>query len=242
MNPRVGIGYEVDCRDTKNRVGFELGGEVLKVAAGIRTNTRAGERRPLGNVPNILFTPWEHVVRPEAVALAATERTLALDYVHLPPLDEAEAVLARWRRAVEEGRAGLAQDWQLRVAVKMEAWARRLVAAVRAGGAVFELRVQAIRIGEAVVAGMNVETFFETGLEIRERSPFADTFVLGYTNGSMAYLPRQEDQPEGGWNLHERYALPDWIPQFYPGQVTALHPESERRAREGTLALLHELI
>jgi neutral ceramidase len=242
MNPRVGIGYEVDCRDTKNRVGFELGGEVLKVAAGIRTNTRAGERRPLGNVPNILFTPWEHVVRPEAVALAATERTILLDYLALPPLDEAEAVLAQWRRAVEEGRAGLAQDWQLRVAVKMEAWARRLVAAVRAGGAVFELGVQAIRIGEAVVAGMNVETFFETGLEIRERSPFADTFVLGYTNGSMAYLPRQEDQPEGGWNLHERYALPDWIPQFYPGQVTALHPESERRAREGTLALLHELI
>ena len=61
INPRVGIGYEVDCRDTKNRVGLELGGEALKVAARIRTNTRAGERRPLGNVPNILFTPWEPV-------------------------------------------------------------------------------------------------------------------------------------------------------------------------------------
>ena len=34
VNPRVGIGYEVDCRDTKNRVGLELGGEALKVAAG----------------------------------------------------------------------------------------------------------------------------------------------------------------------------------------------------------------
>ena len=61
INPRVGIGYEVDCRDTKNRVGLELGGEALKIAARIRTNTRAGERRPLGNVPNILFTPWEPV-------------------------------------------------------------------------------------------------------------------------------------------------------------------------------------
>ena len=61
INPRVGIGYEIDCRDTKNRVGLELGGEALKVAAGIRTNTKAGERRPLGNVPNILFTPWEPV-------------------------------------------------------------------------------------------------------------------------------------------------------------------------------------
>ena len=61
VNPRVGIGYEVDCSDTKNRVGLELGGEALRVAARIRTNRRAGERRPLGNVPNILFTPWEPV-------------------------------------------------------------------------------------------------------------------------------------------------------------------------------------
>jgi hypothetical protein len=35
---------------------MELGGEVLKVAAGIRTNTREGTRRPLGTVPNILFS------------------------------------------------------------------------------------------------------------------------------------------------------------------------------------------
>jgi hypothetical protein len=46
---------------------------------------------------------------------------------------------------------------------------------------------------------------------------------------------------EGGWRLGERYALPDWIPQIYPGQVTALHPDSERRALEGTLALIREL-
>jgi hypothetical protein len=241
VNPRVGIGYEVDCRDTKNRVGLELGGEALMVAAGIRTNTRAGERRPLGNVANILFTPWERVADPAAVTLAAAETTVTLDYVDLPPLEDAEAILGTWRAAVEDGRAGRTQEWELRVAVKMEAWARRLVDAVQARGASFDLRLQAIRVGDIVLAGMNVEAFFETCLEIRRRSPFPDTFVLGYTNGSMAYLPRAEDQPEGGWQLGERYALPDWIPQFYPGQVTALHPDSERRALEGTVALISEL-
>ena len=73
INPRVGIGYEVDCRDTKNRVGLELGGEALKIAAGIRTNTHAGQRRPLGNVPNILFTPWEPVHGNTCTHLAAAE-------------------------------------------------------------------------------------------------------------------------------------------------------------------------
>src|SRR2546429_130948 len=49
INPRFGIGYEVDCRDTKNRVGMVLGGEALKVAASIRTNLRPGARKPIGN-------------------------------------------------------------------------------------------------------------------------------------------------------------------------------------------------
>ena len=123
----------------------------------------------------------------------------------------------------------------------MEAWAKRLLAAVEAGGATFDLGLHAIRVNDIMIAGMNVETFFETGLGIRDRSPLPDTFVLGYTNGSMAYLPRAEDHPEGGWKLDERYALPDQIPQFYPGQVTALHPDSEQRALEGTLALIRQL-
>ena len=136
---------------------------------------------------------------------------------------------------------GRTQEWELRWPSRWRPGRGGCSAATRAGGATFDLTLQAIRVGDTVVAGMNVETFFETGLEIRERSPLPDTFVLGYTNGSMAYLPRAEDQPEGGWRLGERYALPDWIPQFYPGQVTALHPDSERRALEGTLALIREL-
>ena len=242
VNPRVGIGYEVDCRDTKNRVGLELGGEALQVAARIRTNTRAGARRPLGNVPNILFTPWAPVDDPRTCThLAAAETTVTLDYAELPSLAEAREHVARWEAAVEDGRAGRTLDWELRVAVKMEAWAKRLFAAVEAGGATFDLGLHAIRVNDIMIAGMNVETFFETGLGIRDRSPLPDTFVLGYTNGSMAYLPRAEDQPEGGWKLDERYALPDQIPQFYPGQVTALHPDSEQRALEGTLALIRQL-
>ena len=103
VNPRVGIGYEVDCRDTKNRVGLELGGEALQVAARIRTNTRAGARRPLGNVPNILFTPWEPVDDPRTCThLAAAETTVTLDYDVLPSLERAREILAHWQRSREE--------------------------------------------------------------------------------------------------------------------------------------------
>ena len=87
---------------------------------------------------------------------------------------------------------------------------------------------------------MNVETFFETGLEIRARSPLADTFVLGYTNGVVSYLPRAEDYPEGGWKLDASYAVPDLIPQAWALPV-ALAPDSEQRAVEGSLELIRQL-
>jgi hypothetical protein len=240
INPRAGMGFEVDCRDTKKRVGLELGGEVAAVAAGIRTATRPGERRPLGNVPNILFTPWEPVDGPTHTTLAADEATVPLDYVDLPGVDEAEEILAGWQATLEERRAGDAQEWEVRVAEKYEDWARLLVEASHRGEASCDLFLQAIRVGDIAIAGMNAELFFESGLEIRDRSPFPDTLALGYTNGTIGYLPRAEDHPVGGWDLRATYAVPDLIFQVHPHPV-ALHPNSERRAVEASVALLRRL-
>ena len=62
INPRAGMGFEVDCRDTKERVGAGARRRGRQGGRGHpHRDTRAGERRPLGNVPNILFTPWERV-------------------------------------------------------------------------------------------------------------------------------------------------------------------------------------
>jgi neutral ceramidase len=240
VNPRAGMGFEVDCRDTKTRVGLELGGEALKVAAAIRTNTTAGERRPLGNVPNILFTPWEPVEDRPAPQLAAEDAAVELDYVDLPPVDEARAILAARQSALAELRARGEDGWEVRVAEKVEDWARLLVEAAQLDEPTCSLFVQAIRVGDVAIAGMNAELFFESGLDLRARSPFADTFALGYTNGTIGYLPRAEDHPAGGWKLGANYAVPDLIFQVHPHPV-ALHPDSERRAVEGTLALLRTL-
>jgi hypothetical protein len=63
---------------------------------------------------------------------------------------------------------------------------------------------------------------------------------LGYTNGSSSYLPRAADYPEGGWRLDTGYALPDMMFQGYL-LPTALHPDSEQRAVDGTLDLIRTL-
>ena len=234
------MGLEIDCRETKNRVGLELGGEVVRVAAGIRTNTRAGERRPLGNIPNILFTPREPVTGDTCTYLGAAETTAQLEYVPLPPLDEAHGFLVHWQRALEERLARDAQEWEIRVAEKYEDWARLLVETVERGQAACDLFIQAIRVNDIVITGMNAEMFFETGLEIRARSPFPDTFALGYANGTIGYLPRAQDYPPGGWAIDAAYAVPDLIFQVHPHPV-ALHPASEQRAVDATLTLIRRL-
>jgi hypothetical protein len=220
---------------------MELGGEVLKVAAKIRTNSHAGARRPLGGIPNILFTPWEPTQGNECFYLGGVEETVPLDYVELPSLAEAEETAARWQQTLDDLTRDNGPEWQIRVASKSARWAKILLEAVRNGEATFDLQLQALRVNDIMITGMNVETFFETGLYIKAHSPFQDTFVLGYTNGSMAYLPRAEDYPEGGWKLNESYALPDQLPQFYPFQVIALRPDSEQRAIDGTLKLIKQL-
>jgi len=241
INPAVGMGYEIDCRDTKNRVGITLGGEALKVATNIRTHVRPGARKPLGNVPNILFTPWEAVIGDTCTYLGATEQVVPLEYIALPSLQEAEAILARWQQTLDERRQRDAQEWEVRVAEKYEHWARVLVDAVKHGHPTCELYVQVLRVNDSVIAGMNAEVFFETGLTIKAQSPFTDTFVLGYTNGTIGYMPRAEDYPQGGWKLDASYAVPDLIFQVHP-QPVALHPDSEQRAVNGTVSLIKQLV
>ena len=148
--------------------------------------------------------------------------------------------LPSWQATLEERRAGDAQEWKVRVAEKYEDWARLLLEAAGRGEATCDLFLQAIRVDDVIIAGMNAELFFETGLEIRARSPFPDTFALGYTNGTIGYLPRAEDHPPGGWDVHATYAVPDLIFQVHPHPV-ALHPDSERRAVKASLALLRRL-
>jgi hypothetical protein len=240
VNPAVGIGYEIDCRETKDRVGLELGGEVLKVAAGIRTNTRAGARTTLGSVPNILFTPWERVDEDASGALAALEEVVTLEYGELPSLDDARAIHAHWQRELEQRSARDAQLWMVRTARKYEYWARILVEAVEHGHPTCDLLVQAVRINDLAIVGINAETFYETGLEVRARSSLRDTLVLGYTNGVVSYLPRAQDYPEGGWQVDASYAVPDLMPQAWQLPV-AFRQDSADRVADLAVSLVERI-
>jgi len=240
INPRYGIGFEIDCRDTKDREGAILGSEVVKVASGIRTNVRRGPRTPLGGV-GISLWPWLPVDGPAGHRLGAVDQTLALPLSELPSLETALEIDTRYRDELAGLREKRAPKMDISVARRWAQWSERLVSAVREGRTTSDVIIQAVRIDDMALLAISMEPFFETGLAIKERSPFAHTQVLGYSNGYAGYLPRAEDHPAGGWSVHERYAVPDLYPQSWL-QPVILHPDSEQLVVEASLALLRQLV
>jgi hypothetical protein len=132
---------------------------------------------------------------------------------------------------------GSGSERAIQVARHFAAWAEGLVAAVREGRTTAQMEVQAIRINDIVITGIAAEVFSATTRAIRERSPFMDTMALGYSNGVLCYLPTAEDYPAGGWDVADRYRIPDLVFQSYLLPV-ALHPGSEARIRESVRDLI----
>jgi hypothetical protein len=63
----------------------------------------------------------------------------------------------------------------------------------------FMVKVQALRIGDIAVCGIPFETFVEIGLDLKKRSPFPHTIVVGLANGRHGYLPTFEQHTLGGY-------------------------------------------
>ena len=59
--------------------------------------------------------------------------------------------------------------------------------------------VQAMRIGDLAVCAIPFEAFVEIGLDLKKRSPFPRTMVIGLANGRNGYLPTPEQHKLGGY-------------------------------------------
>src|SRR5690606_21795879 len=62
-----------------------------------------------------------------------------------------------------------------------------------------KLPAQLFRIGEVCIGTTPCETFAEMGLEFRERSPFAKSFLIELANGYLGYLPTPRHFALGGY-------------------------------------------
>ena len=93
------------------------------------------------------------------------------------------------------------QEWIARETLGMWEWQRR--AASRE--LVEDIEIQVIRIGDVALASVPCEYFAEFGLEIKEESPFKNTFVVELANGWHGYIPTHEGYEHGGYEARFAY-------------------------------------
>jgi neutral ceramidase len=239
--PRWGIGYELDNTDAKERVGWMLGGEVLSTAAGLRTHVQRGDRVSIPSLlgPGGTMRPLVPATGETCTYLGARSRTVTLDLVALPSEGQARELQAERQRDLDAALAS-GSERAVQIARHFVAWADGLVEAVATGRTTAEIDVQAIRVNDILITGISAEAFSSTTRRIRELSPFEMTIPLGYTNGILCYLPPADAYPPGGWDVADRYRIPDMVFQSYLLPV-ALAPSSEERVVGAVLELVDEL-
>ncbi|MGI8484712.1 MAG: hypothetical protein ACR2OU_10670 [Thermomicrobiales bacterium] len=94
------------------------------------------------------------------------------------------------------------------------------------GVSTWPVEMYATTIGDDIaLLAMATEPFTTIGLAIKERSPFAQTLVSGYSGVGWAYLPTADAYPLGGYEI----------------EVTPFAPEAAEIAIEQALDLLNEL-
>lgn len=199
INPRPGI--PCDSEQVLERLGIEIGGEVLKVWAGIETQPQATVRANARKVWLPLLPVSQYAGKlPDFVELAESASGMTFDQL--------QAWLDKY------------MPWSVELSGESDN--------VKAA-----LEMQSIRLGDAALVSAGAEIFVRTGLEVKQRSPWANTLFAAYTNGCLSYIPLAEDYPRGGYEVYEAY-----LGYRLPAPVA---PESANLVIENALEMLSSL-
>ncbi len=131
--------------------------------------------------------------------------------------------------------AGGGDEWAQRVPQARLEWAEAMLGLARqaVAGQVQPFEIQALRLGGAVLLGMEGEIFVRYQLDLEPAAPLQPAILCGYANGCIGYVPTADEYPRGGYEVDEAYKV-------YPS-VQMVGPESEGLIRTAAARLVGEL-
>lgn len=201
------LGYPIPGRtfERAQKLGIMLAGEALKISETIEPQSE--------------------------VVVAAKNKNVALKLKPLPPIEEVQEDLAAKQAALQQVLAEGASEERVLKAKVDKFYAELLLENVTQQAKTpqqetLELELQGIRIGNCALLSFPGELFVEIGLNIKQNSPFEYTYILGYTNGYIGYLPTAQTFEEGG----------------YEAVASKFTPESAKIVQEEAVDLLRSLI
>lgn len=193
-----------------------------KPMVALMSNGTSGNIAPTGNPPKAgkalataaakLIAEIKHLASP-AITVRETEIPVQVRRPDKERLVWARAVLAgAWKKPAHKWKNKYAKS-----ALWLSEYPERL-----------PVRLQAIRIGDLAIMAMPNEVYAETGLAIKEASPFEDTFTISLANGYNGYLPTPEQHALGGYTT-------------WPAVSSCLETNAEPILRAGAIRLLQSL-
>ena len=202
--------------------GRKLGVEVLHVLDGLSPIEHRLERIDYGSVTPIVLHRQVALDPQPTQELRATGVTVHLPLKPLPTVADLEAERDGYRDHLDRAEADGADQVTLNPIEYHLNWAEDALEQIREGEVACEVPafVQALRIGDTVIATMPGEAFSELALQVKQRSGATTTLFAGYANGVLTYLPAAAEYPDGGYEC-------DYAHHSY-GLVEQIAPESER--------------
>lgn len=137
-------------------------------------------------VANAIHDAWRTVRYHTWVPLAVQETTLDLA-VRQP----SKAEVAQAREVLQRAPQGPLRDLDTiyaRETVQLAEWPAR-----------FRTPVQALRVGDLAIVALPGEPFCQLGLNLKGKSPFKATLLVGMANDYAGYLPTEEQHALGGY-------------------------------------------
>lgn len=203
-------GFTDDVRVIQ-RLGGEVGCEAARVYLGLDVAgvTHRHERvwesgAPLGT--------WVREPAPEPdVDVTVISRTVNLPLIEQPPLAEAQARVeaAQGRLDALKAQGAPAAEVEAATFVVKRANMACSRAAAYGGRETFPTELHLLKIGPAVIVGVEGEPFAEIGLAIKAESPLAHTWFGGYTGGWAGYVPTAEAYPLRGYEVETSPFAPE---------------------------------
>ena len=212
--------------------GRKLGVEVLHVLERIDPIARRLERIDYGSVtPIVLHRQVPIEPQPDQV-LAAVGQVVDLPLKPLPSLADLEAERDGYQRELDEARRAGATQATLNPIEYHLNWAVDAIEQMKQGEAATKVPafLQALRIGDTVIATMPGEAFSELAIEVKERSAATTTLFSAYTNGVLTYMPPAAEYPDGGYEC-------DYAHHSY-GLIEQIAPQCERILVESSVELI----
>ncbi len=118
-------------------------------------------------------------------------------------LEEGEREVAERQKQLEKVKAEGASEGALWWAESRLQRAERMLRSARGEETLPPIPAElcALRLGEVALVTAPGEIFTETGMEVKQQSPLPQTCFVGYSNGSIGYVPVPSAYPEGGYEV-----------------------------------------